>query len=401
MMSSLSTRNLTLLFWIHFFGTISFLQPVLTLFYVKNGLSEANILVILMCWSGAVLIGEIPTGVFADRFGARVSFLTGSIIKLSSIGILLLANSLEMFMLFSVLNGLSVTFFSGADEALIYESLKKDNKQQKMDEAMGKIQSAGFIAMMIAVLFGSFFARDLELEQFQLLILLSMVSYIVEFVLLFFIQEPSGKVSIPGTSIENVLEGVRVIKQAPQLLVMFLNVTLVFIPTVAVFQKFDQPLMIGSGLPVYFIGPVYAVGALLAFFSSRSIGMLNRKLSYSVLMYTSGLLSAFGLLLAALFQNQLWMILWVVLFLRWVGAIRYPIYSQLSNNIIPSHVRATTISLLSILDSLFDLVIFLLLIAFALEGIQGILLGGAVIALIGSALPIQQREKLPSSPIKR
>jgi predicted MFS family arabinose efflux permease len=400
-MSSLSTRNLTLLFWIHFFGTISFLQPVLTLFYVKNGLSEANILVILMCWSGAVLIGEIPTGVFADRFGARVSFLTGSIIKLSSIGILLLANSLEMFMLFSVLNGLSVTFFSGADEALIYDSLKKDNKQQKMDEAMGKIQSAGFIAMMIAVLFGSFFARDLELEQFQLLILLSMVSYIVEFVLLFFIQEPSGKVSIPGTSIENVLEGVRVIKQAPQLLVMFLNVTLVFIPTVAVFQKFDQPLMIGSGLPVYFIGPVYAVGALLAFFSSRSIGMLNRKLSYSVLMYTSGLLSAFGLLLAALFQNQLWMILCVVLFLRWVGAIRYPIYSQLSNNIIPSHVRATTISLLSILDSLFDLVIFLLLIAFALEGIQGILLGGAVIALIGSALPIQQREKLPSSPIKR
>ena len=400
-MSSLSTRNLTLLFWVHFFGMISFLQPVLTLFYVKNGLSEANILVILMCWSGAVLIGEIPTGVFADRFGARVSFLTGSIIKLSSIGILILANSLEMFMLFSVLNGLSVTFFSGADEALIYESLKKDNKQHKMDEAMGKIQSAGFIAMMIAVLFGSFFARDLEQEQFQLLILLSMVSYIVEFVLLFFIQEPSGKVSIPGTSIENVLEGVRVIKQTPQLLVMFLNVTLVFIPTVAVFQKFDQPLMIGSGLPVYFIGPVYAVGALLAFFSSRSIGMLNKKLSYSVLMYTSGLLSAFGLLLAALFQNQLWMVLCVVLFLRWVGAIRYPIYSQLSNNIIPSHVRATTISLLSILDSLFDLVIFLLLIAFAVEGIQGILFGGAVVALIGSALPIQQREKLRSIPINR
>ncbi|MYL64211.1 MFS transporter [Bacillus hwajinpoensis] len=401
MMSSLSARNLTLLFWVHFFGTISFLQPVLTLFYVKNGLSEANILVLLICWSGAVLIGEIPTGVFADRFGARVSLLTGSIIKLCSIGILLLANSLEMFMLFSVLNGLSVTFFSGADEALIYESLKKDNKQQKMDEAMGKIQSAGFIAMMIAVLFGSFFARDLEQEQFQLLILLSMVSYIVEFVLLFFIQEPSGKVNIPGTSIENVLEGVRVIKQAPRLLVMFMNVTLVFIPTVAVFQKFDQPLMIGSRLPVYFIGPVYAVGALFAFFSSRSIGMLNKNLSYSVLMYTSGLLSAFGLLLAALFQNQLWIILFLVLFLRWVGAIRYPIYSKLSNNIIPSHVRATTISLLSILDSLFDLVIFLLLISFAAEGIQGILFGGAAVALIGSVLPIQQREKLRSKPINQ
>ncbi|WP_226657721.1 MFS transporter [Guptibacillus hwajinpoensis] len=403
-MSSLSKRNLTLLFWVHFFGTISFLQPVLTLFYMEKGLSEANILVILMCWSGAVLIGEIPTGVFADRFGARVSFLTGSVTKLCSIGILFVADNLGLFMLFSILNGLSVTFFSGADEALIYESLKKDNKQHKMDEAMGKIQSAGFMAMMFAVLFGSLIAKDLQQEQFQLLIFLSMISYIVELVLLFFIQEPPGKVTISGTSLQNVLEGVKVIKKAPQLLVMFLNVTLVFIPTVAVFQKFDQPLLISSGLPVYFIGPVYAVGALLAFLSSRSIGMLNRKFSYSFLMYTSGFLSAFGLLLAALFQEQLWIILFVVLFLRWIGAIRYPIYSQLSNNIIPSPIRATTISLLSILDSVFDLVIFLLLIVFAIDGIQGILIGAGFIAFIGSVLPIQKqskRAKLGTSPINR
>ena len=403
-MSSLPKRNLTLLFWVHFFGTISFLQPVLTLFYMEKGLSEANILVILMSWSGAVLVGEIPTGVFADRFGARISFLTGSVIKLCSIGILLLANSLEMFMLFSVLNGLSVTFFSGADEALIYESLKVDNNQNKMDEAMGKIQSAGFIAMMIAVLFGSFFARDLEHEQFQLLILLSMGAYFVELVLLYFIQEPSGKVSISGTSFENVLEGIQVIKRAPQLFVMFLNLTLVFIPTVAVFQKFDQPLMISAGLPIYFIGPIYAVGALLAFFSSRSIGMLNKKLSYSVLMYTSGFFSSLGLLLAAFFQDELWIILFVVLFLRWIGAIRYPIYSQLSNNIIPSHVRATTISLLSILDSVFDMAIFLLLIVFAIDGINGILIGASLIAFIGSALPIpkqSKRTKMGTSPINR
>ncbi|MCA0171943.1 MFS transporter [Bacillus sp. RAR_GA_16] len=309
-----------------------------------------------------------------------------------------------MFMLFSILNGLSVTFFSGADEALIYESLKKDNKQHKMDEAMGKIQSAGFIAMMFAVLLGSLLARDLQQEQFQLLILLSMMCYFIELMLLFFIQDPPGKMTISDTSLQNVLEGVKVIKKEPQLLVMFLNVTLVFIPTVAVFQKFDQPLLISSGLPVYFIGPIYAGGALLAFFSSRSIGMLNKKFSYSVLMYASGFLSALGLLLAALFQDQLWVILFVVLFLRWIGAIRYPIYSQLSNNIIPSHIRATTISLLSILDSVFDMVIFLLLIVFAIDGIQGILFGACFIAFIGSALPIQKqskREKVGTSPINR
>ncbi|MGB7999317.1 MAG: MFS transporter, partial [Anaerobacillus sp.] len=104
-MSSKSRRNITVLFWVNFFGTISFLQPVLTLFYSENGLIEADILVILMCWSGAVLIGEIPTGVFADRFGARKSFITGALIKLVSIGVLFIADDMSMFMIFSLLNG--------------------------------------------------------------------------------------------------------------------------------------------------------------------------------------------------------------------------------------------------------------------------------------------------------
>ncbi len=391
-MLSISRRNITVLFWVNFFGTISFLQPVLTLFYVKNGLSEADILVILMCWSGAVLIGEIPTGVFADRFGARKSFITGALLKLVSIGVLLLADSLLMFMLFSLLNGLSVTFFSGADEALIYESLKRDNKHHKMDEAMGHIQSAGFISMIIAVLIGSFIARDLLIAQFKFLILLSMISYVIEFLLLFLIREPSDNHRISDTSLRKIVDGIKVIKKAPQLLLMFLNLTLVFIPTVAVFQKFDQPLMVDAGLPVYLLGSVYAIGALLAFFSSRSIGALHKKFSYTFLMYGSGFLSAIGLITAALFQTQLWIVLFVVLFLRWIGAIRYPIYSQLSNNIIPSHVRATTISLLSILDSAFDMIVFLLLTGFAHEGIRGVLIGASCIALFGSFLPIQKKQ---------
>ncbi|WP_169525115.1 MFS transporter [Pseudalkalibacillus hwajinpoensis] len=391
-MSSISTRNIKVLFWVNFFGTISFLQPVLTLFYLKNGLSEADILIILLCWSGAVLIGEIPTGVFADRFGPRLSFIVGSSIKLSSIGVLLCAESLPMFLLFSFLNGLSVTFFSGADEALIYESLKKDDQHHKMDQAIGNIQSAGFVAMMIAVLFGSFLAKDLQMQEFKLLIVLSMGAYIVEFLLLFLIREPEVQLTISdNTSLRKVVEGIKVIKKAPQLLLMFLNLTLVFIPTVAVFQKFDQPLMIDAGLPVYLIGSVYAVGALLAFFSSRSIGLLHKKFTYTFLMYASGFLSAIGLVIAAMFQNQLWVMLFVVLFLRWVGAIRYPIYSQLSNNMIPTYVRATTISLLSILDSLFDLIVFIVLIGFAREGTQGILIGAACIAMIGSFLPIKDK----------
>ncbi|PGZ96158.1 MFS transporter [Bacillus pseudomycoides] len=386
---TIASHNIEILFWVQFFGTISFLQPVMTLFYMERGLTAANIFIVLMCWSGAVLVGELPTGIFADRFGAKLSFLTGSIIKTFSISILLFADNLWLFCLYSLLNGFSVTFFSGADEALIYESLKETNEHHLMDKAMGKIQSAGFISMLIAVIFGSYFAKDLREEQFTLLIVLGILFHLIELVLLFFIKSPKKLSSYREESFSQVIEGIKVIRKAPQLLVMFLNVSLVFIPASAVYDTFNQPLFTNAGLPVFAIGIMYALAAILGYFSSISIGWLTSKFSRIALMNVTGGLAVGGLLLSTFYGNTLWVVLGAFFILRFVRAIRYPIYSQLSNDIIPSHVRATTISLLSILDSILDLVIFGTLSFLAVNELPFVFAGCACIACIGTILPIK------------
>ncbi|MGF9966805.1 MFS transporter [Bacillus rhizoplanae] len=386
---TIASHNIGILFWVQFFGTISFLQPVMTLFYMERGLTAANIFIVLMCWSGAVLVGELPTGIFADRFGAKLSFLTGSIIKTFSISILLFADNLWLFCLYSLLNGFSVTFFSGADEALIYESLKETNEHDLMDKAMGKIQSAGFISMLIAVIFGSYFAKDLREEQFTLLIVLGILFHLIELVLLLFIKSPKKLASYREESFSQVIEGIKVIREAPQLLVMFLNVSLVFIPASAVYDTFNQPLFTNAGLPVFAIGIMYALAAILGYFSSISIGWLTSKFSRIVLMNVTGGLAVGGLLLSTFYGNKLWVVLGAFFILRFVRAIRYPIYSQLSNDIIPSHVRATTISLLSILDSILDLAIFGTLSFLAVNALPFVFAGCACIACIGTLLPIK------------
>ncbi|MGG2092067.1 MFS transporter [Bacillus sp. S13(2024)] len=390
---TIASHNIEILFWVQFFGTISFLQPVMTLFYMERGLTATNIFVVLMCWSGAVLVGELPTGIFADRFGAKLSFLTGSIIKTFSISILLFADNLWLFCLYSLLNGFSVTFFSGADEALIYESLKETNEHHLMDKAMGKIQSAGFISMLIAVIFGSYFAKDLREEQFTILIVLGILFHLIELVLLFFIKSPKKLSSYREESFSQVIEGIKVIRKAPQLLVMFLNVSLVFIPASAVYDTFNQPLFTNAGLPVFAIGIMYALAAILGYFSSISIGWLTSKFSRIVLMNVTGGLAVLGLLLSTFYGNTLWIVLGAFFILRFVRAIRYPIYSQLSNDIIPSHVRATTISLLSILDSILDLAIFGTLSFLAVHTLPFVFAGCACIACIGTFLPIKSVKK--------
>jgi MFS family permease len=386
---TIASHNIRVLFWISFFGTISFLQPVLTLFYFERGLTSSQILILLMFWSGAVLIGEVPTGMFADRFGAKYSFLCGSVLKIISIVLLLFAYDPWMFFLYSFINGFSVTFFSGADEALIYDSLKESNEENRMDHAMGKIQSATFVSMLIAVIFGSYLAKDLADSQFNLLIILGLAFHLIEVFFVLKIKQPSMDSFKRENPFSQIKSGLHVIRQAPELLLMFLNVTLVFIPAGAVYQYFDQPLMKEAGLPVYLIGVFYAISAVMGYFASNSIGWMTAKVSRVKLMSVSGLLAVIGLLLSALFGSSLWIVLGSFFVLRLVRAIRYPIYAQLSNDLIPSGIRATTISLLSIVDSVLDLVVFGVLSTIAVTGYSTVLIGCAFIALLGTILPIK------------
>ncbi|MCA0972325.1 MFS transporter [Halobacillus litoralis] len=389
--NTIASHNIRLLFWAEIFGSVRFLQPVLTLFYFARGLDESLILVVLTCFSVGVLVGEIPTGVVADRFGAKRAFLIGSFTAIIAYSLFYVAFDPWVFFLSSFLTGFAATFFSGADEALIYESLKLSEEEHLMDRAMGQIGSATFIVSIIAVLIGAFIAQDLTEPQFRLLITLTLVFMTIQFVLLWFIKNPSTQGGYTKPVIQQVTDGIKAIRRTPQVLWMFINITLVFIPVGAVFAQFDQKLLVDAGLPVFWIGLVYAIASMIGFVASRSIGWMTARFNRVRLLFSTGMIAVIGLTATALFHASLWVILGVVLVLKLVTAIRYPVYSQLSNDIIPSDVRATTISLLSILDSCFDLLVFTSIGLVAVNGFTPMFIGCAVIALIGVLIPIQAK----------
>jgi MFS family permease len=386
---TLASHNIRFLFWSSLFGSVQFIQPVLALFYFARGLDEASILWVMLFWSIGVLIGEVPTGMFADRYGAKQSFMIGAILSIVSHSILLWAYEPWVFFASSLLSGFAVTFFSGADEALLYESLKESNEENMMDRAMGLIQSAQFIIMVVVLILGAIIAKDLTNKQFNLLIVLGIVFQSVQLVLLSFIKNPSNHGNYRENPFNQVKEGILAIKKAPQVLWMFLNITLVFIPTAAIFDKFNDKLLSDAGLPIYLIGFVLSGLAILSFFVSRSIGWITSKISRVTVLYATGAIGVMGLLLAAFFRETLWILLCVMVLLRFVRTVRYPVYSQLANEVIPSHVRATTISLLSIVDSFCDILIFSSVAGIAVFGFDKMFLVSAAIALIGSMLPIR------------
>ncbi|RDY71328.1 MFS transporter [Halobacillus trueperi] len=388
--NTLASYNIQLLFWAEIFGNFRFIQPVLTLFYFARGLDETMILLVMTFFSIGVLLGELPTGVIADRFGAKRAFLIGSVLSILAHGLLIFAFDPWVFFASSFLTGFAATFFSGADEALIYESLKESNEENLMDRAMGQIGSARFIVSIFVVIIGAFLAKDLNENQFRLLLMLGVFFMLIQFIFLLFIKNPPNQGGVRTPMVKQVIEGYQAIRKTPQVLWMFINISLVFIPAVAIFEKFDQKLLVDAGLPVYGIGIVYAVTALIGFVAARSIGWMTKRVTRVQLLFITGILAVLSLTAAALLHNQLWTVLLAIVLLKLVSAIRYPVYSQLANDIIPSNVRATTISLLSILDSVFDLVIFTTVSGVAPFGFMPMFLVCAGIALIGTLIPIRK-----------
>ncbi|WP_406945223.1 MFS transporter [Halobacillus sp. SY10] len=388
--NTLASYNIQLLFWAEIFGNFRFIQPVLTLFYFARGLDETRILLIMTFFSIGVLLGELPTGVIADRFGAKRAFLIGSVLSILAHGLLIFAFDPWVFFASSFLTGFAATFFSGADEALIYESLKESNEENLMDRAMGQIGSARFIVSIFVVIIGAFLAKDLNENQFRLLLMLGVFFMLIQFIFLLFIKNPPNQGGVRTPMVKQVIEGYQAIRKTPQVLWMFINISLVFIPAVAIFEKFDQKLLVDAGLPVYGIGIVYAVTALIGFVAARSIGWMTKRVTRVQLLFITGILAVLSLTAAALLHTHLWTVLLAIILLKLVSAIRYPVYSQLANDIIPSNVRATTISLLSILDSVFDLVIFTTVSGIAPFGFMPMFLVCAGIALIGTLIPVRQ-----------
>ncbi|WP_430789683.1 MFS transporter [Virgibacillus flavescens] len=386
---TLASHNIRVLFWAELFGSVRFLQPVLALFYFARGLDESTILWVLLFWSTGVLIGEVPTGIFADRYGAKLSFIIGAVLSMVSHGMLIWAYDPWLFFASSLLSGFAVTFFSGADEALIYESLKESNEANRMDKALGIIQSAQFIVMVVVLILGAILAKDLTDDQFILLILLGIGFQSIQILLLFFVKNPSGQGNYRENPFKQVKEGMLAIKKAPHVLWMFLNITLVFIPTGAIFGNFNDKLLSDADLPIYLIGFVLAGLSIVSFVVSRLIGWLTSRVSRVTVLYVTGGMGVVALMLAAYFREILWILILIMIVLSFVRTVRYPVYAQLANDIIPSHVRATTISLLSIIDSVCDLLIFSSIAGIAVYGFEKMFLACAAIALVGCLLPIR------------
>ena len=145
----------------------SFIWGINTIFLLDAGLSNFEAFLANAFFTVGMVLFEVPTGIVADTWGRRISYLLGSVTL--AISTLLYLYMWQIHGPFwgwaasSILLGLGFTFFSGALEAWLVDALKATNFKGNLDSVFARGQMMGGAAMLAGSLAGGFIAQTTNL----------------------------------------------------------------------------------------------------------------------------------------------------------------------------------------------------------------------------------------------
>jgi MFS family permease len=88
-----------------------------------------------------IFVLEIPTGAIADYIGRKQSIFIGSFITVIAMLIYGSIPNFSIFLLAEFLFATGVAFTSGADEALLYDALREECRENQSKNIFGKAHS--------------------------------------------------------------------------------------------------------------------------------------------------------------------------------------------------------------------------------------------------------------------
>jgi len=336
--------------------------PIWVVFLQRKGLSLTQVgLLEGVAWTITAFL-EVPTGAIADRWGRKASIAVGAFLYGLAMFLILAEALSPAFLLGYALWNSSTAFVSGADSALLYDSLKADGRAAEAAKQSGRYAAIQQASQGIASLVGAAIATI----DISICFVICGILGLAAAGLVLTIREPP-RLAEDGQEYlgywRNLKTAVRIAARRPVVrALVLLNATILVVPLV-VYYVLLQPYSLGVGLPLAALGVVViavqvstVVASWLAF---RAEGRFD--LTTVVAVALGVLIAATAVLAAAPSIPSLALMLAVAL----VPALLTPLLSARLNALIPSAQRATILSLGALLFELGLAIAMPLLLAFA------------------------------------
>lgn len=329
-----------------FFISLHLFSAVLVPFFTDwGGISQGKIQILQSWFMFWIFVLEIPTGAVADYIGRKQSLFIGAIFGV--IGMLVYGSvaNFYIFLLAEFLFATFTAFTSGANEALLYDALKEEGREEQSKNIFGKAHTFHLMAMLIGAPMGSLVASKLGLN---FPIILSAIPTLIAGIVALTIKEPKyrSKISESRRYLDIVKSGFKTLIKNKDLRMLTLNS--LFVSSAAYFVIwFYQPLLIKIGIPILYFGFIHSfliiVEILISSNFQRIENFLKGERNY---MFFTIIITFIGFMLVGFKTTYIT----VIIFIIFSGGFGLT-YAQYVSAIMQKHIlskeRATVISSIS------------------------------------------------------
>jgi MFS family permease len=339
-----------------FCASIFFYSTTIVLFQHQRGLNFTAMFLMESILSGAIWVADVPTSIWADRFGYRRVIILGSLWSIAGMVLFALAHGFWMFALANVLGGFSIACTSGCESALLYRSLTTEMRAKQGDAAFALLRMASTCGLFLGLTTGSFIGAFSP----TLAVVASIVPLIGSLVAAWRIQEPQivviELVTPLSSSASKILEAaLKTIRRQPVLIGLQVFSSAAFSLSNAIFW-FNQPYFTRAGIPVIWFGPVMGIAMGCQLFVVVRMTALLQRVGARVMLILSCLLPGLAYILLTQITRPfpaIALVTCVVAFSAWQG----PLVDNRLNQYVDDESRATTLSALSLIGSLIGIVL--------------------------------------------
>lgn len=383
-------KNEKIYYWYSAFADLVILTPIIVLYLTAKGLSFTQILLIDSILSIAIFAFEVPTGALADKLGRKWSLVLGGILCCISLFIYIIGDRFAVFAFAEVIFSLGAAFKSGADSALIYDSLKLCRQEDNYLRVEGKARSLALYTLA----FGSVIAGFVYEINIYLPMIIS-IGFIMVSVLsaLCFEEIPveaekaqeapshsKKSASAMRAYFSQIWESGAYVLRHPTLRCVILF-TMLFYSFYRSGFWYYQPYMEAVNIPVSTFGIIFFVFNIAAAFASKRSHNFIDLTKPRTLTVLGGLLVVSYVFISAL---HIWIGVLFILLQQFAKGFYPPVTTKLINENTPSDKRATVLSFQSLCANL--TVALILPLAGILKDKSDIFIAHLVIAIVMGAL---------------
>lgn len=343
-------------FYIYKFLSGFFLiAPILIIFYLSTNISYFQLSLIASIGLLTTMLFEIPSGTFADLIGRKISVSLGMFLVAIQHLMVGYGNSYSFFLFGAVLGGIGWSLVSGADIALLYDSLKKMKKEKLFQNINGKAKSYRYWGMIIASISGAYIYSKFN----NIVFLLNAIIFIIASLIFLTLKETQTKSKLNlKNQIKHIQESFKYLFSNSKLL-WFNLFSIVSGSFIWIFHDLiRQPYYLNIGFEIATFGILASILTITRSITAANVHFLEKKLGEMKSMYFIIIFQSLLFAFIGFFQNKFAFLLLIFLYSIWTFQ-EVVLDSYLQNNM-NSKQRATLVSINSFLNSAFLLIGFLL-----------------------------------------